>query len=568
MLLLGRALQGLSAAGITNIVMIVLADNVSLEEQAKNISIFQLMNGIGYSVGPIIGGYLTNTNWRYCFVISAALPLLTHVSVFWLLRKDLKPGTVSLSRKSTTGQSTTQQLLTGLQTIDFGGMILFILGIGLIIIATTWGGATYSWSSAAVLVTLILGIVFLFAFALYEYLLEPGRILSKTFPHTIPMIPHTLFRRRDVGLLAFILAATGTAMYSVYYFIGIYFTLVEGYPASKAGVQLLYYIPGIGAGVYAAIFTCNVWPKQTFYPIASGTLIETVGIAVLTYAVKSRKSNLVNGMMAVAGAGTGIRLMPTNLHLVGVWPDRVAAVNSVARFVLPFGGTLALTIMGSVFNNKMAGVFGDREVRDAIANATATSANANSTNSGGSFSVKNQGVLSAINNLPLPARSRVRNAGADATMWAFISILPILGLAVVCAGFLGNVWIGAGKGHESEEAGREKAAGHGAGNTDGGVEHDAERRAEAGDEQYELKEVKGVFAKAHGIRNHPPLPISQEKDVRDTEGGTVAPATSKSTSKSTTMTYRPNPARSEVLYGVYLLALIRGTVKAEKSMNR
>jgi hypothetical protein len=35
-------------------------------------------------------------------------------------------------------------------------------------------------------------------------------------------------------------------MYSVFYYIGIYFTLVEAYPASKAGVQLLYYIPGIG----------------------------------------------------------------------------------------------------------------------------------------------------------------------------------------------------------------------------------------------------------------------------------------------------------------------------------
>lgn len=37
------------------------------------------------------------------------------------------------------------------------------------------------------------------------------------------------------------------AMYSVFYFVGIYFTMVEGYAASKAGVQLLYYIPGLGS---------------------------------------------------------------------------------------------------------------------------------------------------------------------------------------------------------------------------------------------------------------------------------------------------------------------------------
>lgn len=35
-------------------------------------------------------------------------------------------------------------------------------------------------------------------------------------------------------------------MCSVFYFIGIYFTLVESYPAGKSGIQLLFYLPGIG----------------------------------------------------------------------------------------------------------------------------------------------------------------------------------------------------------------------------------------------------------------------------------------------------------------------------------
>ena len=48
-LLLGRALQGIGTAGISNVVLIILADMVSLKEQAINTSIFQLLNGIGYS---------------------------------------------------------------------------------------------------------------------------------------------------------------------------------------------------------------------------------------------------------------------------------------------------------------------------------------------------------------------------------------------------------------------------------------------------------------------------------------------------------------------------------------
>lgn len=56
MLLLGRALQGTSSAGIMNIVMIILADKVSLKENAKNNSIFAFISGLGYAIGPEIGG--------------------------------------------------------------------------------------------------------------------------------------------------------------------------------------------------------------------------------------------------------------------------------------------------------------------------------------------------------------------------------------------------------------------------------------------------------------------------------------------------------------------------------
>src|ERR1700753_2822334 len=53
MLLFGRAFQGLSAAGIMNMIKIILSDKVSLAEQSKNQTIFALVNGISYSVGPI-----------------------------------------------------------------------------------------------------------------------------------------------------------------------------------------------------------------------------------------------------------------------------------------------------------------------------------------------------------------------------------------------------------------------------------------------------------------------------------------------------------------------------------
>ena len=56
MLLLGRALQGVGAAGINNLIGIILSDRVSLKDNARNTTIFAFIGGFGFSVGPLIGG--------------------------------------------------------------------------------------------------------------------------------------------------------------------------------------------------------------------------------------------------------------------------------------------------------------------------------------------------------------------------------------------------------------------------------------------------------------------------------------------------------------------------------
>ncbi|OJJ39695.1 hypothetical protein ASPWEDRAFT_37527 [Aspergillus wentii DTO 134E9] len=418
MLLLGRALQGTSSAGIMNVIMIVMADKVSLKENAKNNSIFAFIGGLGYGVGPVVGGYLTDANWRYCFVIPIPIAVLAHIAIYVLLRNELIEGTHF--KKGSRWSS----ILPALATLDIFGTILFIFGIGLVILGTAWGGSTYAWSAPQVLAPLIVGGVCFVLFFLYEYLLESGRFFARMFPKQVPMLPYSMFARIDTLWLAIIQFAAGAAMYSVFYFVGVYFTLVEAYPASKAGIQLLYYIPGLGAGVYLAVYMCNIRPAQTFWPITFGTFAETAGLAVVTWAISTQNTGIINGMMVLAGAGTGARFMPDGLHTSGIWPERIAPAMSLMRFALPFGGTMALTIMGSVFNNKLSSAA-------ALAGGGSSS----------EFNVHDANSLSFIDALPSAQQALIRNVGKDAIMWAFIAIMPIMGISLVAGLFMGNAWI-------------------------------------------------------------------------------------------------------------------------------
>lgn len=130
--------------------------------------------------------------------------------IFFSLRKELVAGThfSKGSRRS--------HFLSGLATIDIGGTLLFIFGVGLIILGISWGGATYPWTSAAVLAPLVIGAVLFIIFFIYEYLLEPGRALARLFPQQTPMIPSSLFKNRDTIVLAIIEFATGAGKFSYF----------------------------------------------------------------------------------------------------------------------------------------------------------------------------------------------------------------------------------------------------------------------------------------------------------------------------------------------------------------
>lgn len=223
-LLLGRGFQGVACAGISVLVRTIISDKVSLQENAKNWSFFAATGGCSYAIGPVIGGYLTSANWRWCFAINLPICVLGIVIVFVILRNELV-GPQPLAGVDEDGMAPTttsagskrpgSTVLRRLMTIDIGGQLLFLFGFGLVILAFTWAGDTYAWNSYEVLVPLVLGFVIVIGWLGYEYLMSPDRALGKKFSFQKPMIPFQFLKNRNVCLLFYINFSTGAAIYSV-----------------------------------------------------------------------------------------------------------------------------------------------------------------------------------------------------------------------------------------------------------------------------------------------------------------------------------------------------------------
>ena len=66
----------------------------------------------------------------------------------------------------------------------------------------------------------------------------------------------------------------------------------------------------IAVGAYLAMFTCNIYPRKTWFPLAFGTFIEPLGMTLLAIAINLDNVPMLSGMLGLTGVGTGIRFMP------------------------------------------------------------------------------------------------------------------------------------------------------------------------------------------------------------------------------------------------------------------
>lgn len=255
-LLFGRSLQGVGAAGVNVSIHTILADKVSLAEYALNWTIFALLSGVAFGIGPVIGGYLTTASWRWCFAINLPIGVIAMIVIFVILRKDLQGPQPLPNFEGQDISTRPARFLVRLSTIDYGGQLLFLWGFGLLILALTWAGGTYAWDSAAVLATIIIGGTLSISWLFYERCMMPGSIMARILPRQKAMLPWELLRQRDIGLLFLINFSTGVGMFAVMYFMDLYFALVEKKSSSQAGIALLYYLPGLG-GMYGVNLILN-----------------------------------------------------------------------------------------------------------------------------------------------------------------------------------------------------------------------------------------------------------------------------------------------------------------------
>ena len=320
-ILLGaRALQGVGAA-LASPTALALITTTFPAGQARNraMGVYAAMSGAGAAIGLILGGALTEASWRWTFFINAPIGLL----VVFLAPRVLK--------ESERGRG----------TLDVPGAVTGTLGLASLVYGLTHAAST-SWGDAVTVGTLVAGVVLLGVFMLVESRSEH------------PLLPIRILQDRTRGTSFVVMLVVGAAMFSMFYFLGLYIQQVLGYSPLKAGFAFLPFSFGIviAAQVASALMT-RVDPRWI-----SGTGAVLASAAMFGFSrleVDSSYAAHLLPFIVVMAFGMGLVFVPMTLTAVaGVAQEDSGVASAVLNTMQQVGGSLGLATLSTVFASALA----------------------------------------------------------------------------------------------------------------------------------------------------------------------------------------------------------------------
>ncbi len=328
-----RGLQGIGGGALFTSSFAVLADLYPPRERGRYAGLIGSVFGVASVIGPVVGGFFTEhgsmnlgsfhvSGWRWIFYLNLPLSLL---ALFMIITR--MPAT---SRRASA-------------RIDFAGAGLVMVAAGSLMLALSWGGQAYAWSSP-----MILGLLGISALSLAALLVVESKASE-------PVLPLSLFRQRPFWtniLASFLLAMAFMGMIT---YMPLYLQVGLGAPATRSGVAMLPLMFGlILTSTIAGRLVTRTGQYKPF--MIGGAVTILIGIVLLALMGPHATLGQVSWRLFVVGLGLGpSQSLFSMVAQNSAAPGQVGVVTSASQFFRQIGSTVGVAVFGALLTARLAG---------------------------------------------------------------------------------------------------------------------------------------------------------------------------------------------------------------------
>ncbi len=326
-MLLSRILQGAGAALASPAALALINTSFPAgKERNRAMAVYAAMSGAGAAIGLILGGALTELDWRWTFFVNVPIGLF----VAFLAPRVLVESEGNDSSLDLYGA------LTG--TVGLFG-IVYGLSHAAERDAT---GTLIGWGAPLTLIPLIGGVAMLGLFVVIE-----GRVRH-------PLLPLRILSDRNRAVSLFAMLMVGAGMFALFFFLGLYVQQVMNYSPMKAGVAFLPFSAGIA--VAAGIASSLVGRVDPRWLSGFGGLLAATGLWGFTHLhANSGYSSGLLPWIIVMSMGMGFLFIPLTLTSTArINPNDSGAAASALNTAQQIGGAVGIAALSTVFANAAA----------------------------------------------------------------------------------------------------------------------------------------------------------------------------------------------------------------------
>jgi EmrB/QacA subfamily drug resistance transporter len=319
--ILFRGLQGLGGGAIFPIALAVVADLYTPSERGKYLGFFGAVFGLSSLVGPGLGGFITdNFGWHWIFFINIPIGLIS-LFILWRLLPTI--------RRPEAGQN-----------IDYIGAAAFTGAVAPFLVGLS-NKQNGQWTDPAVGGLMVIGLVVGAVFIWIE-----SRAAD-------PIVPLNLFRLRTFTISVAAMFFAGFGFLTGIIFLPRWFQAVAGASATESGYNILPLLAGL---IFSAIAAGQIVARIGRYKYLMFGSLLLLGLALFLMTNLRTETNrqVLWLWMALAGLGIGPSFAVFTLIVQNaVSPDRIGVATSSLTFFQQIGGTVGLTIAGTLFGDRI-----------------------------------------------------------------------------------------------------------------------------------------------------------------------------------------------------------------------